>query len=328
MKRRNFIAGLGGAALGWPLAALAQPASMPVVGYLGTGSAGERARSVEAFRKGLKEGGFVVGKNVTIEYRWADGRYERLASLAADLVRRKVAVIATSGGPPSALAAKAATSAIPIVFVSAADPVKVGLVSSLSHPGGNVTGVANIASALDIKRLEIMRELMPGARRIAYLVNPEGEPGAKAALQEMLAAAKRMNAEIEVLSAGGSDQIDAALAGAKKSRANALLVATSGLFTTRREQLVALAARYSIPASYSRREFVAAGGLMSYGPDYDDVYRLCGVYTARILKGAKPAELPVMQETKFNLVLNLATAKKLGLPVSRGFLERVDEVIE
>ncbi len=327
MKRRDFVARLGGAVLAWPLATLAQQPTMPVIGYLSSGSPSERAHMVDWFRKGLKEDGYVEGKNVAIEYRWAEGRDDQLPRLAAELVTRKVAVIVTSGGAPAALAAKSATSTIPIVFLAGADPVKIGLVASLSRPGGNVTGVANISTPLDVKRLEILHELVPAAKRIIYLVNPS-DPGAKSSVKDILAAAERTGRRIEILSASNGAEIDAAFAGLKQSRATVLLVATSGLFTTRRNQLVALAARHAIPASYSRREFVAAGGLMSYGPDYSDVYRLTGLYTARILKGAKPADLPVIQETKFNLVVNLKTAKKLGITVSRDFLARIEEVIE
>lgn len=327
MKRRDFITSLGGAALAWPLVPLAQQAGKPIVGYLGGGSADERAQSVEWFREGLKEGGYVADKDVVIEYRWAGGRDDRLPAFAAELVNRKVAVIATSGGPTPALAAKSATSTIPIVFVSALDPVKAGLVANLSHPGGNVTGVSSIANSLDAKRLEVLHDLVPAAKKIIYLVNPN-DPAARASVKEVLAVAELKGTKVEVLSARSRTEIDAAFTGFRRARARALLVATNALFTTLRAQLIDLAARHSIPASYSRREYVAAGGLMSYGPDYADVYRQVGRYTARILKGAKPADLPVIQEPKINLVVNLATAKKLGLAVSRDFLARVDEVIE
>jgi len=300
---------------------------MPFIGFLSTGSPNERAHMVESFRKGLKEGGYVDGKDVAIEYRWAEGRADRLPQLAAELVNRKVAVIATSGGAPSVLAAKSATSTIPIVFNTALDPVKLGLVASLSRPGGNITGVANVSGALEVKRLEIVRELVPAATRIAYLVNPT-DPGTKTFLNDVQSAAQKTATRVRVVNASNEAEIEAALGTIRQSRAHALLVAGNAMFTTRRDQLVALAARLAIPASYSRREFVAAGGLTSYGPDYMDAYRQQGLYTARILKGAKPADLPVSQSTKFELVLNLKTARKLGLAVPRDFLQRVDEAIE
>jgi len=282
---------------------------------------------VDRFHKGLKEGGYVTGKNVQIEYRWAEGNYARLPGLASDLINRKVAVIATSGGAEPALAAKAKTATIPIVFVSALDPVKAGLVASLSRPGGNVTGVASIATALDVKRLEILREFLPRAKTIAYLNTPR-EPGAESTTEQVRAAAQARGVRLQIVSASNPAEIDAAFEQLGKTKPNALIVATTAIFTTRREQIVALAARYGIPSSYSRREYVTAGGLMSYGPDYDDVYRLLGVYTARVLKGEKPADLPVNQETRIQLVVNLKTAKALGIQLPRDFLQRVDEVIQ
>lgn len=282
---------------------------------------------VDQFHKGLRESGYVIGKNVRVEYRWAEGHYERLPTLAAELIDRKVAVIATSGGPAPALAAKTKTSTIPIVFVSAVDPVKAGLVASLSRPGGNVTGIASIATSLDLKRLEILRELLPRAKTFAYLV-AGNEPEADATAQQVRTFAESKGLRLHLLMASDATEIDAAFEQLKKGRPDALLVATNALYTTRRDQIVALAARHAIPASYSRREFVAAGGLISYGPDYDDIYRLLGVYTARVLKGAKPAELPVNQEARINLVVNLKTAKKLGIAMPRDFLQRVDEIIQ
>jgi putative ABC transport system substrate-binding protein len=306
--------------------AFAQRSAKPVIGFLSTGSSAERAESVASFRNGLKQGGYVADKDVAIEYRWAEGHSDRLPGLAADLVNRKVALIATSGGPRSALAAKAATSKIPIVFVSAVDPVKAGLVASFSRPGGNVTGVSGITTSLDVKRLEILRELVPSAKRTGYLVNPE-EILAESAIAAMASAGELSGAMIEVLRASNGGEIDVVFAKFKKLRIDTLVVGTDALFTTRRDQLVALAAQHAVPASYSRREFAAGGGLMSYGPDYNDVYRLAGLYASRILKGANPSDLPVIQETKFTLALNLKTAKKLGIAVSRDFLARVDEVI-
>jgi len=282
---------------------------------------------VDRFHNGLREGGYVSGKNVRVEYRWAEGHYERLPALVAELIDHKPAVIATSGGPAPALAAKAKTSAIPIVFVSAVDPVQAGLVASLSRPGGNVTGIASIATSLDLKRLEILRELLPRAKTFAYLV-AGNEPEADATAQQVRTFAESKGLRLHLLMASDATEIDAAFEQLKKGRPDALLVATNALYTTRRDQIVALAARHAIPASYSRREFVAAGGLISYGPDYDDIYRLLGVYTARVLKGAKPAELPVNQEARINLVVNLKTAKKLGIAMPRDFLQRVDEIIQ
>ena len=314
-----------GAVLAWPFFVLGQ--AMPFIGMLSTGSPNERAPAMESFRQGLRQGGYVDGKDVSIEYRWAEGRYARLPELAAELVSRKVAVIATSGGPSSGLAAKRATSTIPIVFISAVDPVKAGLVVSLRQPGGNVTGVSSIATSLDVKRLEIFAELLPNALKIAYLVDPN-EPSVKSTIEAMQIAAKRLGKKIEILIAGNEEDIDVAFAKARKLRVDAIHVATMALFTNRRSQIVKLAGRYSIPASYHRREFALAGGLMTYGPDYRDVYRQAGLYAARILRGEKPADLPVVQAEKFQLVLNLTTAKKLGITVSRDFLARVDEVIE
>lgn len=324
IARRRLVASIA-AILASPRAALSQPAK-PVIGLLSTGSRAERAHMLDWFRGGLKQGGFVEGKDVTIVYQWAEGRAQRLPELAADLVKQKVSVIVTQGGAVAALAAKSATSTIPIVFLTSADPVAVGLVGSLSRPGGNVTGVANLGDQLEVKRLQILRELVPRTNRILYLASMV-EPDAKKSIGEVLAAAELTNVMIDVVRVGNGGEIDAAFANFKQTKGAVLLVATSGLFTTRRDQIVALAARLGIPDSYSRREFVAVGGLMSYGPDYANVYRQVGMYAARILKGARPAEMPVIQETKFNLVLNLTTAKRLGLSVSRDFLARVDEVI-
>lgn len=326
MNRRDAVVAL--VALGAaPRATLAQRPALPFIGFLSTGSPNEREGMVDSFRKGLKEGGYVDGKDVAVEYRWAEGRSDRLPRLATDLVNRKVAAIATSGGLAPALAAKSATKTIPIVFLGAGDPVKLGLVASLNRPGGNVTGVISFPSSLEAKRLQTMRDMLPAANTIAYLVNPNS-PIADLTIREVQAAAGATATKLHVVKAGSERELDVAFAAVKKSRANALLVATDALFTTLRDQIVSLAERHAIPASYARREFPVAGGLMSYGPDYADAYRQQGVYTARVLKGAKPDELPVIQSTKFELVVNFKTAKKLGLAISRDFLQRVDEVIE
>src|SRR2546423_8837354 len=325
MRRRQFLAQFGPLALAWPLAARAQRA-IPFIGFLNSGSPNERAHLVEAFRQGLKEGGYVDGKNLAIEYRWAEGRPDLLPKLAAELVERKVAVIVATGSLAPAMAAKSATKAIPIVFTGAEDPVKLGLVASLSHPRGNLTGVAGTTGALHRKRLEILRDLIPGANKIVYMGNPDN-PDAKASAYDVLAAAEAMRLQVDIVNARTESEIDSAFAAMQQLHASALLVAIDPLFTSRRQQIVALADRYAIPASYPFREFPTAGGLMSYGANIADVYRLAGVYTARILNGAKPADLPVVQTTKIELIVNLKTAKKLGLPISRDFLARVDEVI-
>jgi putative ABC transport system substrate-binding protein len=318
---------MGGAVLAWPLAALAQRPAMPFIGFLNSGSPNEYAHLVEAFRQGLKAGGYVDGKDVAIEYRWAEGRYERLPGLARDLVDRKVAVITATGTLAPALAAKSATSIIPIVFTGGGDPVKLGLVATLSRPGGNVTGVTNIAGSLNAKRLQILRDLVPAASGIVYLMNPN-TPDAKSYVKDIQTAGDATGTRIHVLNASTANEIDTAFTAIRQTRANALLVANDAFFTNRRDQIVSLAARHAIPASYPFREFPLAGGLMSYGPNIADGYRQAGVYTARILKGAKPGDLPVVQLNKFELVVNLKTARKLGLAVPRDFLQRVDEAIE
>ena len=324
MDRRRAVTLM---ALMWPIAALAQRTTIPFIGFLNSGSPNERAHLIEAFRQGLKEGGYADGKDVAIEYRWAEGRPDRLPRLATELVNRQVAVIVASGSLAPALAAKSATSTIPIVFTGAEDPVKLGLVSSLSRPGGNVTGITGASSALQGKRLEILKDLVPGAARIVYLANPNN-PDAKASAKDVVASAEAIKTKIEVLSASNESEIDGVFAAMKQMRAHAVLVASDSFFMSRREQIVALAARHAIPASYPFREFPMAGGLMSYGPHVGDIYRQAGVYAARILKGAKPADLPVIQATKIELVVNLKTAKSLGLGISRDFLARVDEVIQ
>ena len=326
MQRRQFLSKLGVAALAWPLAARAQR-SMPFIGFLNSGSPNERAHLVEAFRQGLKEGGYIDAKNIAIEYRWAEGKPDLLPKLAAELVERKVAVIVATGSLAPPMAAKSATKTIPIIFTGAEDPVKLGLVASLSHPKGNLTGVTGASAVLHRKRLEMLRDLIPGATKIVYLGNPDN-PDAKASAYDVLAGAEAMRMQVDIVNARTEAEIDAAFSAMKQTRADALLVATDPFFTTRRDQIVQLAARYAIPASYAFREFPIAGGLMSYGPNIADSYRQAGVYTARVLNGARPADLPVMQINKIELVVNLKTAKALGLAFPRDFLARVDEVIQ
>lgn len=309
----------------WPLTAAGQR-PIPSVGFLNSGAPGERAHLVEAFRQGLREGGYVDGRNLVIEYRWAEGRPERLPKLAAELVERKVAVIVTAGGAAPATAAKAATQSIPVVFTIGDDPVKLGLVASRSHPRGNVTGVTNGAGQLNRKRLEVLKQLLPRATKFVYLANPKNVE-AGAASYDVKAAAEAMRVDVEIVHASDENEIDNVFAAMKQMRADALVVASDALFVTRREQIVAAAARHAIAASYPFREFALAGGLMSYGPDIRAGYRQAGVYATRILKGARPADLPVMQVNKIELVVNLEAAKKLGLVLSADFLARVDEVI-
>jgi len=326
--RRKFLATLGGAAAAWPLAARAQQPAMPVVGFVHGGSSEASARNVVAFRKGLGETGYVEGQNVTIEYRWLDGRYDRLASLMADLVRRRMAIIATPGGNLAAQAAKAATTTIPIIFGVGEDPVKLGLVASLARPGGNATGINFFAQEVTAKRLGLLHELVPKAVRIAVLVNPANVPTAEAALREIPDAARAIGLQIQVLNASTSREIEAAFATLGRDRADALFVAADGFFASRRVQFATLATRYGIPAAYASRDIVEAGGLMSYATDILDMFRQVGVYTGRILKGAKPADLPVLQSTKFEFVINLQTARALGIEVPNSLQLLADEVIE
>ena len=325
-RRRQFITLLGGAAAGWPLAVRAQQLVMPVVGFLHPASVHAAGDQLRAFHQGLKEAGFVDGENVAIEYRWADNRTDRLPALAADLVRRRVAVIATVG--TSAFAAKAATTTIPIVFVGGEDPVKLGLVASLARPGGNLTGINWLGGELAAKRLELLRQLMPAASRVAVLVNPAFSTLTEITLRDVEAAARAMGLQIQVLNADTSREIDAAFEIIGREQPDALIVGPGPFFNSRRVQMAQLAARYAVPAIHTTRLEAEAGGLMSYGPSLTDAYRQAGVYTGRILKGAKPADLPVVQATKFELVINAQTARMLGLTVPPSLLAIADEVIE
>jgi putative tryptophan/tyrosine transport system substrate-binding protein len=328
VKRRDFITLIGGAAAGWPIATHAQQAAMPVIGFLHSASAAAYAHLVAAFRKGLSEAGYSEGQNVAIEYRWSEGQNERLPALAAELVHRQVAVIVTPGSTPATLAAKAATRTIPIVFLSAVDPVKTGLVASLSRPGGNVTGVSDIGVELAAKRLGLLHELLPGATRFALLVNPDNPGITEAFITEAQMAASAIGRQIEVVTASTNGEIDRAFATLMNKRSDALLVSTDALFVTRRVQLVTLAARHAVPAMYFRREFAEVGGLMSYGSNLADQFRQNGIYAGRILKGEKPAEMPVQLPTKFEFVINLQTLRTLALDISPTLLARADEVIE
>ena len=326
MQRREFITLLGSTAIAWPLAARAQQAAIPVVGFLHYASPDTFAHIAEAVRRGLKEAGYVEGQNVTIEYRWADGHYDRLPALAAELVQRQVTVI-TAGGNVAAQAAKAATTVIPIVFTSGADPVWSGLVQSLSRPGANLTGASLVAVELAVKRLEVIRELLPHVRTVAMIANPN-YPGAESEVAEVEVAGRGIGLQIQKVIAGDVPALETAFATINQTRVDAVTVGTDGFFIARREQIVALAARYAVAGIYPFPDFPAAGGLASYGASLADAYRQAGVYAGRVLKGAKPADLPITQPVKFELVINLKTAKALGLIIPPAVLSRADEVFE
>jgi putative ABC transport system substrate-binding protein len=326
MRRREIITLIGGAAVAWPLGAHAQR-PMPVVGFLNAASPGPLRQQVAAFREGLKESDYVEAQNVAVEYRWAEGQYDRLPALVADLVRRQVSVIVSGGGAPAVLAAKAATTTIPIVFVAGGDPIRAGYVTSLNRPGGNITGVYQFTSGLEAKRLGLLHEMVPKATTIAVLVNPNFTD-AENQLRDVQEAAARLGVQLVVLRANVESDFYAAFLVLVQQRTGALLVCASPFFNTRREQLVVLAARYGLPAIFEWRDFAAAGGLMSYGTSLADAYRQVGVYAGQILKGAKPGELPIVQSTRFELVINLSTVKALGIEVPPTLLARADEVIE
>jgi putative ABC transport system substrate-binding protein len=325
MRRREFLTLLGGAAAAWPLAARAQPAAMPVVGFLRSTSAADSMHRVTAFRQGLKEAGFVEGQNIAIEFRWAENQADRLPALVTELIRRPVAVIV--GNTVAAIAAKAATTAVPIVFATGGDPVRDGLVASLNRPGGNVTGVVYFATVLGAKRLELLRQLVPKATTIAMLVNPN-TPNTEGERRDVQAAAQAIGQQLVILDVSSGRDIETAFAAIVQRGAGALLVGSGGFLTSYRDRVVALAARYAIPAIYAQREAVVAGGLMSYGPSSTDAYRQAGSYAGRILKGEKPGDLPVMRSTKFEFMINLKTATTLGLEFHPQLLATADEVIE
>jgi putative ABC transport system substrate-binding protein len=326
MRRREFITIFAGATGMWPLDVCAQQ-SVPVIGFLSSASPKPYAGRVNGFRKGLSELGYIDGQDITIEFRWAQGQYDRLPGFAADLVQQKVAVMVASGGDVAALSAKAATSSIPIVIVSGSDPVKAGLVASFNRPGGNVTGASFVATELEAKRLEILRDVVPTAAMIGVLINPTN-PAAESRSKDLQAAARTLERNIHILNASSESDLETAFASLIEQRAGALLVSTDSFFTSQRDRLVALAARHALPTIYAWREFVEAGGLVSYGPSINEVYRQAGIYTGRILKGEKPADLPFLRPTKFELVINLKTAAALGLTIPSLTLARADEVIE
>ena len=328
MRRRDFIKAVVGSFAASPLAVRAQQRALPTIGLLSSRSPAVDAHLIALIRQGLNETGFVEGQNVAIDYRWAEGQYDRLAVLAADLARQQVAVIVTLGGDTSALAAKAGTATIPIVFATGSDPIRTGLVNNLHRPGGNITGVSTLLAETEAKRLELLHELRPHATTTAVLVNPGAIPRAEFQLNDIQAAARSVGQDINILNASTIRDIDAAFAKLVQMRADALLVATDAFFFTRAPQLVVLAARHAIPTVYFRREFAAAGGLMSYAANPDESYRLLGAYAARILKGEKPGDLPIQRSTNFELVINVSTARALGLEIPPTLLARADEVIE
>jgi len=336
VQRRDFIQAVIGAAaasslawpLAWPLAAHAQQPAMPVVGFLSNASANLYATRLDAFRRGLKEGGYVEGQNVAIEYRWAEGHNDRLPALAADLLHRGVSVLVAGGGTPTAMAAKAATTTVPTIFAVAVDPVKAGLVASLIRPGGNMTGVVNLAVEVAPKRLELLRELVPKATTIAALVNPANPALVEPYLQSLQPVARALGVQLHVVNASNDSDLETVFAGLAQQRAGAVLIMPDVFFTTRAEQLAALSLRHAVPSIYEYRPFTAAGGLISYGSDEMEYYRLVGIYAAKVLKGEKPATLPVVQSSKVELIINLKTAKVLGVNVPQPLAGRADEVIE
>jgi putative tryptophan/tyrosine transport system substrate-binding protein len=328
MKRREFITLLGGAAAAWPLAARAQQPAVPVIGFLDTRSPDVFIDRLRGFRQGLKETGYVEGENMAIEYRWAENQLDKVPMLATELVRRQVAVIVASGGPFVVSAAKAATTTIPIIFLATEDPVRLGFVASLARPGGNLTSINFFSGELTAKRLELLRALVPAATSVGVLINPANATGTENTLRDVDLAARAMGLQIQVVRASTSSELDAAFSILVRDRLGALFVGPDSFFQSRRLQLCLLAMRHSVPATYSTREFAEAGGLMSYGSNVPDAYRQAGAYCGRILKGAKPAELPVVQSSKFELVINNQTARLLGLTVPPTLLARADEVIE
>jgi putative tryptophan/tyrosine transport system substrate-binding protein len=327
MRRREFLGVLGSAAAAWPLAARAQQPAMPVIGFLHTASAVQVTPQLEGFRRGLAESGYVMAQDVAIEYRWADGHFDRLPALAAELVQRRVTVLISGGGPKTALAVKAATSEIPILFVMTDDPVKHGVVASLNRPGGNITGATFFSTALVAKRLELLRELVPAADGIVFLTDPN-DIESELEARDVQSAAQAMRQQITILKAANVSDLDAVFAGLVQPRTKAILVGSNVFFVAVRDQLAVLAARYAVPIVYPGRLFVASGGLASYGTSLPEAYRQIGLYAGRILKGEKPANLPVVQPTKFETIVNLKTAKALGLVVPYNLLARADEVIE